>query len=55
MTIHSVLLKTAISPQAPLIPAHANDYDTSNFEKYPDEIYREQPKDDPFRELFSDF
>lgn len=41
--------------QAPLIPAHANDYDTSNFEKYPDEIYREQPKDDPFRELFSDF
>jgi protein kinase X len=41
--------------QAPLIPAHANDYDTSNFEKYPDEIYQEQPKDDPFRELFSDF
>ncbi|KAL9550522.1 hypothetical protein MBANPS3_004685 [Mucor bainieri] len=49
---HGLLTKTV---RAPLIPAHANDYDTSNFEKYPDEIYREQPKDDPFRELFSDF
>jgi protein kinase X len=41
--------------QAPLIPAHSNDYDTSNFEKYPDEALSEQPKGDPFRELFADF
>ncbi|KAI8639824.1 camp-dependent protein kinase 10 [Parasitella parasitica] len=49
---HGLLTKTV---RAPLIPAHSNDYDTSNFDKYPDEISREQPKDDPFRELFSDF
>ncbi|CAO3611196.1 unnamed protein product [Mucor hiemalis] len=48
----AVLNKTV---RAPLIPAHSNEYDTSNFEKYPDEKYQEQPKGDPFRELFADF
>ncbi|KAI7898921.1 camp-dependent protein kinase 10 [Cokeromyces recurvatus] len=42
--------------RAPIIPAYSNEYDTSNFEKYPDEITsREEPNDDPFHELFINF
>ncbi|KAI8883173.1 camp-dependent protein kinase 10 [Backusella circina FSU 941] len=49
---HGVLNKTV---KAPIIPAHSNDYDTSNFEKYPDEKPKEPPKGDPYRDLFAAF
>lgn len=41
--------------QAPLVPVHKHEYDTSNFEKYPDEKPKEQPEGDPYRHLFPDF
>ncbi|CAO3671588.1 unnamed protein product [Rhizopus stolonifer] len=49
---HGLLNKTV---RAPLIPAHSNEYDTSNFEKYPQETSNEIAQGDPFRELFQDF
>ncbi|EIE77696.1 hypothetical protein RO3G_02400 [Rhizopus delemar RA 99-880] len=49
---HGLLNKTV---RAPIIPAHSNEYDTSNFEKYSEETSNEQPQGDPFRELFPDF
>ncbi|CEG77567.1 Putative cAMP-dependent protein kinase 10 [Rhizopus microsporus] len=49
---HGLLNKTV---RAPIIPAHSNEYDTSNFEKYPEENISDQPQDDPFRDLFPDF
>ncbi|KAI8084286.1 camp-dependent protein kinase 10 [Gilbertella persicaria] len=49
---HGLMTKTV---RAPIIPAHSNDYDTSNFEKYPNEQLTEQTKGDPFHELFADF
>ncbi|KAI8360812.1 camp-dependent protein kinase 10 [Blakeslea trispora] len=48
----SLLNKTV---RAPIIPAHSNDYDTSNFEKYPEEKLTEQHKSDPYSDLFIDF
>ncbi|KAI8388321.1 kinase-like domain-containing protein [Radiomyces spectabilis] len=41
--------------RAPLIPAHSSDYDTSNFEKYPEEPPAEASHGDPYRSLFADF
>ncbi|KAG0757945.1 hypothetical protein G6F57_010319 [Rhizopus arrhizus] len=49
---HGLLNKTV---KAPITPAHSNEYDTSNFEKYSEETSNEQPQGDPFRELFPDF
>ncbi|RCH90381.1 hypothetical protein CU097_011511 [Rhizopus azygosporus] len=49
---HGLLNKTV---RAPIIPAHSNEYDTSNFEKYPEENISDQPQGDPFRDLFPDF
>ncbi|KAI9029812.1 camp-dependent protein kinase 10 [Phycomyces nitens] len=49
---HGLLNKTV---RAPLIPAHANECDTSNFEKYPAEQPQDLPKGDPFSHLFTDF
>ncbi|KAI9281064.1 camp-dependent protein kinase 10 [Sporodiniella umbellata] len=41
--------------RAPIIPAHSNEYDTSNFEKYPKEAPGEGIEGDPYRELFQNF
>ncbi|KAI9475461.1 MAG: camp-dependent protein kinase 10 [Benjaminiella poitrasii] len=50
---YGILNKTI---RAPLIPAYSSEHDTSNFEKYPDEVSsKEHPKYDTFRELFPDF
>ncbi|KAI9310596.1 kinase-like domain-containing protein, partial [Dichotomocladium elegans] len=40
---------------APIVPAFANDHDTNNFQKYPDEEPHVNPDGDPYRHLFKDF
>ncbi|KAI7875947.1 kinase-like protein [Lichtheimia hyalospora FSU 10163] len=41
--------------RAPLVPSHANEHDTSNFEKYPAEKHYKHPEGDPYRHLFAEF